>query len=793
MSQKEFRRLFRYHAIRPIKNQVRRKKTLQFSGKLTPFLSDLQSVDDSSNANPIAKDLVDRSPYYQNSDPMQSDYWPFILGMKVIYSMADEQNISKIRDAVKKRLTNAGATKGQLAQLVEGHRHIWDLYFASLFTPNRPVVMRAALVDCLRAVEIISDIDKFDNVQDLRALALASPEVPEWIVRLINGKMRRRFPYVAGVSDLLVVKERWLSYERGEIAHIENIMATENRTRTRRQFDSTSITTTVESERFEETEKSTEESVHNSMTSEVEETLATATNLATGVTASASFGPAVKVDTTASFDFSTTSEETRASSEEYAQDVVERAVSKVSTLERNETVTVVLSEDEDTRVQVFDNTAADSENKTGVYRYLDQLWEAQVFNYGKRLMLDIVVPEPSEQWKRSRQDGIIPDDKLIAPVLFNVNLSTITTLNYEYLAEKYQANVPPPPDTFYYVSAAMQLDIPKNGLSDDSSVVFKTGQISVPDDYAAIEVRGKFVAETWKDNQDKRSANLVIGGKQAGLDSQVAELELIRTVGVVEYGVYLDKMQGGVVSLRLKCEILPEVFAQWKIDVFKACLDASNRAWSEYEAAHKSKETIKALKQENMHPTKKRVIEKIELKRSTISLLAEDNLEDESSLVYDPHYSIYPSIDFSKAKENGDFTRFFEEAFEWDELTYLYYPYFWGRRDEWYATMNQSDPDVLFENFLQAGAARVNLAIRPGFEGAVLWYMATGQIWMGGPAPVIGDPLYVALIDEIVESKGLSLENPKKVGKSWTYPLPTSFVVLDPDDKLIPPPTEPAN
>ena len=77
------------------------------------------------------------------------------------------------------------------------------------------------------------------------------------------------------------MKERWLNYERGEIAHIENVMATESRTWARRKFDSTSVTTTLETERTEDTE----ESVRNSMEAEVEETLSTASNIATGLTA----------------------------------------------------------------------------------------------------------------------------------------------------------------------------------------------------------------------------------------------------------------------------------------------------------------------------------------------------------------------------------------------------------------------------------------------------------------------------------------------------------------------------
>jgi len=36
-------------------------------------------------------------------------------------------------------------------------------------------------------------------------------------------------------------------------------------------------------------------------------------------------------------------------------------------------------------------------------------------------------------------------------------------------------------------------------------------------------------------------------------------------------------------------------------------------------------------------------------------------------------------------------------------------------------------------------------AVTPAYEEAVLHYLATGEPWEAGPAPVIGDPLYSAV------------------------------------------------
>src|SRR5262249_19495275 len=52
----------------------------------------------------------------------------------------------------------------------------------------------------------------------------------------------------AGVADLLVVKQQIKTYERGEIAHVENVLAGEKRSRTHRQLERTEETFTTETE-----------------------------------------------------------------------------------------------------------------------------------------------------------------------------------------------------------------------------------------------------------------------------------------------------------------------------------------------------------------------------------------------------------------------------------------------------------------------------------------------------------------------------------------------------------------
>jgi hypothetical protein len=125
---------------------------------------------------------------------------------------------------------------------------------------------------------------------------------------------------------------------------------------------------------------------------------------------------------------------------------------------------------------------------------------------------------------------------------------------------------------------------------------------------------------------------------------------------------------------------------------------------------------------------------------------------------------------------------FFERAFEWENMMYIYYPYFWARPEKWRELILIQDIDPQFEAFLKAGAARVVIPARPGFEGALAHYHETGDIWMGEEMPDMFSDYYVSIIEEI---KARNLAPSKEVCVSeWEVKLPTTLVMLKEDEKL---------
>jgi hypothetical protein len=60
----------------------------------------------------------------------------------------------------------------------------------------------------------------------------------------------------------------------------------------------------------------------------------------------------------------------------------------------------------------------------------------------------------------------------------------------------------------------------------------------------------------------------------------------------------------------------------------------------------------------------------------------------------------------------------------------LLYPYYWGNKQNWLDLYRAENTDPTFKAFLQSGMARVVATVRPGFEDAVQFYMATGKSGM---------------------------------------------------------------
>jgi hypothetical protein len=198
----------------------------------------------------------------------------------------------------------------------------------------------------------------------------------------------------------------------------------------------------------------------------------------------------------------------------------------------------------------------------------------------------------------------------------------------------------------------------------------------------------------------------------------------------------------------------------------------------EVEALKQRKEAEKTLAFETGNPpsTNQRII-RTELKKHCLAFIRNEH----AGLLNTSHTAgdatIPPQFDIEDAKADGTLIRFFEHAFEWDQMQYVFYPYFWARPGGWADRFHARNMDPALEEFLKAGYARVVVPVRVGFEAAVSYFLETGLPWEGEGEPPINDPLYKPIVEEIKERTGGD-QGEIAVGEPWETRLPTTAILV---------------
>lgn len=607
-------------------------------------------------------------------------------------------------------------------------------------------------------------------------------------------------PYIrdVGVADLLVVKQHLKAYERADIAHVENVLIGETKSRTHRALERTEETITVERETTRERETELETAERFELNRETARTVQRDQEFGFGLTVSGKYGPSVEYTSSLQGSSSTSSEESVRSATRYAKDVVERSLERVVERVREEQVRKILREQEETNLHELKNET--DEHISGVYQFLEKVYESQIFNYGIRQMFDFMVPEPASYlWYLEKSDADVnlptPPPRLDDYV---TDASGIDGDNVLELAARFQADgVEPPPPILLTVGTSIVhgQDAPDDGEEGQPRSILKE-DVTIPvgyrpyralvrplaltDEELAVAITVGHTRRVWR----PLGSQIDLGGLRLGTeaidlfllpDSLPFESQSKLPVQVVAYETNSYSVSLEVIFLRT-----PEAYRQWQIKTYDKLAAAYQDNVARYEAlvadlkAAAEAQKANATTRFGAPPSQNLKTIKAELKKHCISIVTRQRYEDyDFVLDGDPPY-----FDFDVAAERGSFTRFFEQAFEWDQLQYVCYPYYWSHRDRWSARFLRDEVDPALLEFLQAGAARVVVPVRPGFEIAVTHYLETQEIWNGeGEPPPINDPLYVPIVTEIQERTGAP-QGELPVGDPWSTRVPTPLAIL---------------
>ncbi|KAF0192705.1 MAG: hypothetical protein FD165_475 [Gammaproteobacteria bacterium] len=570
----------------------------------------------------------------------------------------------------------------------------------------------------------------------------------------------------AGIGDLLVVKQFLKRYEGRELAHIENILRGEYKERMHRRSRTTEETFTVETEGKKEEERDQQTTERFELKTEASEVLKQDQSLKLGLTVTAKYGPMVEIKATADFAMNQSKEESKKVATSYSKDVTTRASSKVFERRREERILKTIEVFEEKNTHGIDNKAG-ADHVIGQYQWVDKVYEAQVFNYGKRLLFDIMIPEPAAFLLYATGSQPKVGAGLVKPSPFTLTPADISEWNYAHYVKLYQAaGVGPPPLPYTTASKALE---GKGGEHEGSTKAF---EVPLLDGYSAISGH----VAVWYNRWGGGTVDVVVGKAMNRFsDNGGWAFPLSGETGLVAVALKTLKAEVYVASIELYCQRSDRLLMDWKLKTHTAILQAYQKLLRDYEDKLAALEVQAAQQIQGRNPLENERMIRAELKKSAISVFTAQHYDLFGAIT--TSVQGYPQANLPEAYAEGKYIRFFEQAFEWEQSMFFLYPYFWGRKGNWVNRSLLQDVDPLFADFIKAGAARVVLPVRPGFEKAVAHFMDTGQTWDGGDLPTITSPLYVSIIEEIRErDKAPGAEIPH--GDPWDVHLPTTLLKL---------------
>ena len=596
-----------------------------------------------------------------------------------------------------------------------------------------------------------------------------------------------------GVADFRKVEQEVCCYVPGHVSHIENILAKEYKERSTRSLLSVETTTETTTEKEVENLTDTTTTERNEMQSEVSNVLNEDKSTAYGATAgvNGSFpGGSYHADGYADFSNSSSSSQANSNAQTYAQEVTERTLERIVKKTSKKQTSRILKEFEENNKHGFDNREG-VQHVSGVYRWVDIIYKNQLINYGKRLMYEFMIPEPA----RFFHDAINIDNpdngcdiEIIEKPLhpselgaFSINNSSeLTSYNYQKIASAYGVEVNNPPELFKATGVSFTKSEAGGDGGDGTNKAAKD-EIDVPKGYTTISAdtslaahgTSSFKVEVNVGNRWRRFVNGSVGYYYFGSIGQHTE--------TVPVAVYFNKTWGGTVNVNVKFQRTDELLQQWENETYATIMEAYNDRLREYNEAKAAKCISEKQEGETgilrFNPLFNRAIEKREIKRICIEMLTKPfgNPMDRNNYTEDSN-GIPQVVQDANFENHAAHVKFFEQAFDWEIMAYLFYPYYWANKADWKTLFQKTEAsDPIFQAFLQSGMARAVVPVRPGFEDAVVYYMETGDIWNGGDLVIDQeDDLYISIAEEMQTIEGA-------VEKEWESRVPTDLTIIQKD------------
>jgi len=588
----------------------------------------------------------------------------------------------------------------------------------------------------------------------------------------ISALFRHAITRPVGIGNLQVVRQELIGYEAGEISHIENVLEGELLRRSTRREEVNELTITQETDTTQVEERDQQSTSRNELSTEAQKEASQQTTSVKDQTTTTDYGKLVENSKTS-----------------YARSVTDRAVNTLTQMVKLQRVQRERKTFTEKALHELDNRQ-NPKKVRGIYQWVDKRYKTRILNYGKRLLYDVVVPEPAAFLIDSLKKAVQPEGfQLTKPVDPQISPTDLNPGTYQYYATRYgvTGSVTPPPDEFLATFAHPDTKKLEPGVAS----AFAAYNIQIPDNYKAVSGYIQSVSAHFAGNPPVYNEYEFYIGENHWFRFGNAPNA---TVGTLNIPFHMDGESGDVpvtfrtyspvvefaYAIGINCKRTEKAYEQWQLKTHATIMQGYQRQLATYEdklAQYQSAvRSQMAMTQNFAHDPS---IEQEEMKKAFIFLLLGEHFWQ--AFHPTPNPGAFPPNP-ATVRDWGAMVAFFERAFEWENMMYTYYPYFWGRQARWGELILIQDLNPQFEAFLKAGAARVVIPVRPGFEAALAHYQETGDIWMGEEIPDMFSNFYVSIIEEI---KARNFAPGKEICVSeWDVRLPTTLVLLKEDATL---------
>lgn len=632
-----------------------------------------------------------------------------------------------------------------------------------------------------------------------------------------------------GIKDYLRVEQEVCCYVPGEVSHIENVMAREYRKKLVRDLERHEVTTeeSEESERENTTDTTSTDryELHKEVSQMLTKEQSRQINLSAGMNASYSFPLGVNMNVTAgtnlSFSNSSSQADNYNQAESIAREVVQKATERVVHKMSYKRTARMLREHEETNEHGFDNRNGDT-HFVGIYRWVDKIYKNTVFNYGKRLQYDFMLPEPARNFKywmtsNSSEEERGKKPKPVHPRIYVndiketsiFNWKHISEHNYAVMAAEYGADVEPMPQRELRIAKSFS-ENPKDKFPiswDEPRGSFQY-EIEIPEGYSCNNYRGGFnhVIGHKGTGHQFSSARIIIESSHFYYLRQFSQLaadifvtgdnnnklgpqfessnRALYVTKALPVGVSTFNIGGFSLNVVADCVLTEEAKTHWQQRTYLAIMDGYRKKMQEWIDANPEEAEKKEVEIDyRTNPGKNRAIEAKELKRLCIEMMTAhlsdkrfpDSYHRDGYTTETDSHTLNLNEDLDK---HAALVGFLEHAFEWELMAYQFYPYMYADKKSWKSLIKEhkSSSDPLFEAFLQSGMAKLTLTIAPGFERRVMFFLDKGIIPVSNDfIPEGGDDWYCSVDEQ------LRVDEKKAVGDSWETRVPTDLLILQAD------------